>query len=79
MKYYKQLFQDSLKKNRSTFVEYILAAGFDPRVLLEIHDTEQCGTELLKLYDETHRQMEKVLFFFRIIDSLLYSRVMQNV
>jgi hypothetical protein len=68
MRYYRQLFQNSLKKNRSTFVQYILATGFDPRVLLEIHNTEQRGTKLLQLYDETHKRREKVLLRINLFE-----------
>jgi hypothetical protein len=60
MKYYKQLFKDSLEKNRPSFVEYILAAGFDPRTLIKKHDTTQRRTILSNLYKNTYDKMNKV-------------------
>jgi len=60
MKDYKKLFKDSLEKNRPKFVQYILAAGFDPRTLIEIQDIRQRQTNLSNLYKNTYDKMNKV-------------------
>jgi hypothetical protein len=60
MKRYKQLFKDSLEKNRPEFVEYILAAGFDPRTLIDIRDITQRQTILSNLYKNTYGKMNTV-------------------
>jgi hypothetical protein len=60
MECYKQLFKDSVEKNRPKFVQYILAAGFDPRTLIEIHDITQRQTNLSNLYKNTYDKMNKV-------------------
>ncbi len=60
MKDYKQIFKDSLQQNHPTFVGYMLAAGFDPCILIGINDGTERETVLLQLYRETHTQMHKV-------------------
>jgi hypothetical protein len=56
----KQLFEISLINNHPAFVEYFLAAGFDPRTLIEIQDISQRSTKLLQLYKGRHDRMNKV-------------------
>ncbi|CAF0984122.1 unnamed protein product [Adineta steineri] len=54
----KELFQDSLIKNHPNFVEYFLAAGFDPFKLLGIKHVEQeRHAILLKLYEDTFEEI----------------------
>ncbi|CAF0929325.1 unnamed protein product [Adineta steineri] len=56
----KELFRESLIKNRPVFVEYFLAAGFDPLKLLDIQRVEQQRhARLLKLYEDTYKEINK--------------------
>ncbi|CAF4188401.1 unnamed protein product, partial [Adineta steineri] len=57
MECYKKLFRDSLIKNHPVFVEYLLAAGFDPLKLLGIQRVEHFpadGVDSLKLFGIRH-------------------------
>ncbi|CAF0930453.1 unnamed protein product [Adineta steineri] len=55
---YKKLFRDSLIKNHPGFVEYFLAAGFDPFKLLGIKHVEQeRHTMLIELYKKTYKEI----------------------
>lgn len=56
----KALFRISLINNHPAFFEYFLAAGFDPRTLIEIQDISQRSKILLELYKDRHDHMNKV-------------------
>ncbi|CAF4246158.1 unnamed protein product, partial [Adineta steineri] len=56
---YKKLFRDALTKNHPVFVEYFLAAGFDPFKLLGIQPVEQeRHARLLQLYKDTYEELD---------------------
>jgi len=62
----KELFKRALEKNRPRFVEYFLAASFDPLTLVE---TGERHTIISNLYKDCHTEMNKVCvllnqFFF---------------
>lgn len=56
----KELFRKSLEKNRSTFIEYFLSAGFDPLTLAEKDHIHSYQKIILDLYSESHEAMNKV-------------------
>ncbi|UJR20641.1 hypothetical protein I4U23_023766 [Adineta vaga] len=53
---YRKLFKDALKTDRFAFVEYFLAAGFDPGSLLEIQD--QTGSYDTNLSEKLNSSIE---------------------
>ncbi|CAF4325535.1 unnamed protein product, partial [Adineta steineri] len=53
----KALFLKSLEKNRATFIEYFLSAGFDPLTLAEKDDIYSYQLVILNLYNKSYQAM----------------------
>ncbi len=60
MEFFKKLFEKSLVKNRPTFSEYFLAAGFDPGTLIKIQHVDKRSKQLSYLYKKRYNDMNKV-------------------
>ena len=66
----KDLFLKSLQRNRSTFVEYFLIAGFDPLTLVDSGNILDYQTYISMLYYTSHKLMNNVCYFFFVFSRL---------
>ncbi|CAF3258135.1 unnamed protein product [Rotaria sp. Silwood2] len=55
----KNLFKKSLRKNRSTFIEYFLIAGFDPLTLVNNNDISSYPKFIEDVYEGSYKAMNR--------------------